>query len=148
MTSHLSPDVQPMCPKSPGTTQILLILWCGLLGGVCIVLEIDQAFRVCFWKTTRRVRARVCAKFERPRRFRGSNINHKKKARRCRGLALDPCLDSLIPCFSNRLVWDPGSKIRDPEKVYSGSRIQGSKRHRILDPDPQHCWRRIRRRSR
>ncbi len=32
---------------------------------------------------------------------------------------------------------DPGSEIRDPEKTYSGSRIQGSKRHRI--PDPQHC---------
>ena len=33
-------------------------------------------------------------------------------------------------------VWDPGSG-----KTYSdpGSRIQGSKRHRILDPDPQHC---------
>jgi hypothetical protein len=30
-----------------------------------------------------------------------------------------------------------GSGIRDPEKTYSGSRIQGSKRHRI--PDPQHC---------
>jgi hypothetical protein len=29
-------------------------------------------------------------------------------------------------------VWDPGSG-----KTYSGSRIQGSKRHRI--PDPQHC---------
>ncbi len=29
-----------------------------------------------------------------------------------------------------------GLGIRDPEKTYSGSRIQGSKRHRI--PDPQH----------
>jgi len=27
-----------------------------------------------------------------------------------------------------------GSGIRDPEKTYSGSRIQGSKRHRIPDP--------------
>jgi hypothetical protein len=29
-------------------------------------------------------------------------------------------------------IWvsDPGSKILDPEKAYSGSRIQGSKRHR------------------
>ncbi len=27
-----------------------------------------------------------------------------------------------------------GSEIRDPEKTYSGSRIQGSKRHRIPDP--------------
>ena len=32
-----------------------------------------------------------------------------------------------------------GSEIRDPEKTYSGSRIQGSKRHWIPDPDPQHC---------
>ncbi len=31
-------------------------------------------------------------------------------------------------------VWDPGSEIGDPEKTYSGSRIQGSKRHRIPDP--------------
>jgi hypothetical protein len=32
-----------------------------------------------------------------------------------------------------------GVGIRDPEKTYSGSRIrvQGSKRHRI--PDPEHC---------
>ncbi len=36
-----------------------------------------------------------------------------------------------------------GSEIRDPEKTYSGSRIwvQESKRHRILDPGPQHCIR-------
>ena len=34
----------------------------------------------------------------------------------------------------------PGSEIRDPEKTYSVSRIPGSKRHRIPDPDPQHCW--------
>ncbi len=27
-----------------------------------------------------------------------------------------------------------GSGIRDPEKTYSGSRIQGSKRHLIPDP--------------
>ncbi len=33
---------------------------------------------------------------------------------------------------------DSGSEIREPEKTYSGSRIQGSKRHRI--PDPQHWW--------
>jgi hypothetical protein len=30
---------------------------------------------------------------------------------------------------------DLGSEIRDPVKTYSGSRIQGSKRHRIPDPD-------------
>jgi hypothetical protein len=32
-----------------------------------------------------------------------------------------------------------GSEIRDLEKTFSGSRIPGSKRHRIPDPDPQHC---------
>jgi hypothetical protein len=34
-----------------------------------------------------------------------------------------------------------GSGIRDPEKTYSGSRIQGSKstQSRIPDPDLQHC---------
>ena len=44
--------------------------------------------------------------------------------------------------LSNIWVWDPGSEIRDPEKTYSGSRIQGSKRHRIPDPDPQH-WKQL-----
>jgi hypothetical protein len=33
--------------------------------------------------------------------------------------------------------WNQGSEIR--KKTYSGSQIQGSKRHRIPDPDPQHC---------
>jgi hypothetical protein len=43
--------------------------------------------------------------------------------------------------LSNIWVWDPGSEIRDPEKPIPdpGSRIQGSKRYRIPDPDPQHC---------
>jgi hypothetical protein len=43
----------------------------------------------------------------------------------------------IVSKLSKIWVWDPGSEIRDPEKTYSGSRIQGSKRHRI--PDPQHC---------
>jgi hypothetical protein len=55
----------------------------------------------------------------------------------------------IIELFTKKIVkkllkiwsWDPGSEIRDPEKTYSGSRIQGSKstRSRIPDPDPQHC---------
>ncbi len=44
----------------------------------------------------------------------------------------------VVAKLSKIWVWDPGSEIRDPEWVYSGSRIQGSKRHRIPDPDPQH----------
>ncbi len=44
----------------------------------------------------------------------------------------------IIELFTQKIVnkltkiwgWDPESEIRDPEKTYSGSRIQGSKRHR------------------
>ncbi len=53
-------------------------------------------------------------------------------------------IELFIPKIVTKLskVWvqDPGSEIRDPEKKYSGSRIQGSKRHLIPDPDPQHCF--------
>ncbi len=44
----------------------------------------------------------------------------------------------IVNKLSKLWIWDLGSEIRDPEKTYSGSRIQGSKRHRIPDPDPQH----------
>jgi hypothetical protein len=54
----------------------------------------------------------------------------------------------IIELFTKKIVkkllkiwsWDPGSEIRDPEKTYSGSRIQGSKstQSRIPDLDPQH----------
>ncbi len=45
----------------------------------------------------------------------------------------------IVNKLSKIWVWDLGSGIRDPEKTYSGSRIQGSKRHGIPDTDPQHC---------
>jgi hypothetical protein len=41
--------------------------------------------------------------------------------------------------LSNIWVWDPGSEIRKKPIPDPGSPIQGSKRHRIPDPDPQHC---------
>ncbi len=44
----------------------------------------------------------------------------------------------IVTKLSKICVWYPGSEIRDPEKTYSGSRIQGSKKHRIPDPEPQH----------
>ncbi len=59
----------------------------------------------------------------------------------------DPCGSG-----SETLVWDPGSEIQDLESGKKpipdpGSSIQGSlildpgsKRHRITDPDPQHCY--------
>jgi hypothetical protein len=36
-------------------------------------------------------------------------------------------------------VVHPGSRIRMLSFSHPGSRIQGSKRHPIPDPDPQHC---------
>jgi hypothetical protein len=36
---------------------------------------------------------------------------------------------------THRNVWDPEFELRDLEKNYSGSRIQGSKRHGIPDPE-------------
>jgi hypothetical protein len=41
---------------------------------------------------------------------------------------------TIFNMLSNIWACDPGSTIWDPEKTYSGSRIQGSKRHRIPDP--------------
>jgi hypothetical protein len=48
-------------------------------------------------------------------------------------------IQKIVTKLSKIWVWDPGSEIRDPKKTYSGSRIKGSKRHRIPDPDPQYC---------
>jgi hypothetical protein len=42
----------------------------------------------------------------------------------------------IVNKLSKIWVWDQGSEIRDPEKTYSGSRILGSKRHRIPDLKP------------
>ncbi len=48
----------------------------------------------------------------------------------------------IIELFTQKIVTKLskyGFGIRDPEKSHSGSRIQGSKRHQIPDPDLQHC---------
>ena len=52
-----------------------------------------------------------------------------------------PNFQRIIELFTQKIVTP--SEIRDPEKTYSGSRIQGSKRHRIPDPDPQHWYQSI-----
>jgi hypothetical protein len=47
----------------------------------------------------------------------------------------------IIELFTQNIVNNlskNGFGIGDPEKTFSGSRIQGSKRHRMPDPDPQH----------
>jgi hypothetical protein len=52
----------------------------------------------------------------------------------------------IVTKLSKIWIWNPGSEIRDPRSGIwdpgSGKnlfRIQGSKRHRIPDLDPQHC---------
>jgi hypothetical protein len=49
--------------------------------------------------------------------------------------------ENIVRKFYQKKGPDPGSEIRDPEKIHpgSGSRIQGVKKHRI--PDPEHCMR-------
>jgi hypothetical protein len=38
---------------------------------------------------------------------------------------IDLFAQNIVTKLSKVWVWDPGSEIRDPEKTYSGSRIQG-----------------------
>jgi hypothetical protein len=44
----------------------------------------------------------------------------------------------IVTKLSKTWVWDPRSGIRKKPIPDSGSRMQGSKKHRIPDPDPQH----------
>jgi hypothetical protein len=47
----------------------------------------------------------------------------------------------IVTKLSKTWVWDPGSEIRGSgiKKPIPDPGSQGSKRHRISDPDPQHC---------
>jgi hypothetical protein len=46
----------------------------------------------------------------------------------------------IVTKLSKIWIWDPGSGIRDPGSGKNLFRIQGSKRHRIPDPNPQHWY--------
>ena len=76
----------------------------GCWGGVCIGHDSDRAGSQTLEKSSRRDRDRVCAKFESSRRFRGSNMNPKKKSRRCLGLdsGLDLAISRFIYSFALR----------------------------------------------
>jgi hypothetical protein len=66
----------------------------------------------------------------------------KSRAQCCRSRIFIPDPDFYPFFLSTKLSLSSqkyGFGIRDPEKTYSGSRIQRSKSHRIPDPDPQHC---------
>ncbi len=90
------------------------------MGGVCIGLESDRAGARTLEKTSRRDRDRVLAKFEMSLRFRASNMNQKKKARRARGLGSDSGLDLAISRFTNRYNYtgtkQPGKREKEVNK--------------------------------
>jgi hypothetical protein len=46
----------------------------------------------------------------------------------------------IVTKLSKIRVWDTGSVIQDPEKTYSGNRIQGSRRHQITDQRDHTSW--------
>jgi hypothetical protein len=55
----------------------------------------------------------------------------------CRRKKFGPIFQKLLKFLPQKLSPSPqkyGFGIRDPEKTYSGSRIQGSKKHQIQDP--------------
>jgi hypothetical protein len=72
-----------------------------------IGLESDRAGSRTLEKSSRRDRDQVCAKFESSRQFRGSNMNPKKKSRRCRGLGLDLAISRFIYSLGTDedLIW-------------------------------------------
>ncbi len=90
-----------------------------------------------FWKTTRRDRARVFAKFEIPRRVRGTSPFRKKKACRGRGLALDPRLDPSIPRSSNSLAHTQTTLVAMDSDLHPCTVLNCREYHRLC-PQPLH----------
>ena len=68
-----------------------------------IGLDSERAGSRTLEKFSRRDRDRDCAKFESSRRFRGSNMNPKKKSRRYRASVSIQALDLAISRFTNSL---------------------------------------------
>jgi hypothetical protein len=79
MISHLELRVQmfTICAQNSPETTHSSLFW-GVGRGVYIPRN-RSSVRLRFWKTNQRDWVRVCAKFEIPRRFRGSSLNQKKR---------------------------------------------------------------------
>ena len=67
-------------------------------------------------------------------------IFEKEQKKNLKQLTMHYCTFYSKIASKHSKIWvgDRGSEIRDLEKTYSESLIQGSKKHRITDPDPQH----------
>jgi hypothetical protein len=74
---------------------------------IIAVLDSERAGSRTLEKFSRRDRDRDCAKFESSRRFRGLNMNPKKKSRRYRASVSIQALDLAISRFTNSLVVKP-----------------------------------------
>ena len=77
---------------------------------IIAVLDSERAGSRTLEKFSRRDRDRDCAKFESSRRFRGSNMNPKKKSRRYRASVSIQALDLAISRFTNSLA--PASPVQ------------------------------------
>jgi hypothetical protein len=91
----------PHVPKSPLEHTIPEILQKSLYYWS---LDSERAGSRTLEKFSRRDRDRDCAKFESSRRFRGSNMNPKKKSRRYRASVSIQALDLAISRFTNSLA--------------------------------------------
>jgi hypothetical protein len=74
------------------------------MGGVCIGLDSERAGSRTLEKSLRRDRDRVCAKFERSRRFSRFEHESQKISRRCRGLGLDSAISRFIHSLGRRML--------------------------------------------
>ena len=103
MTSSPHHMVNTCAAKSAPTHQIR-ILWGVCRWAGCVLVSIsERAGSRTLEKFSRRDRDRDCAKFESSRRFRGSNMNPKKKSRRCRASVSIQALDLAISRFIHSL---------------------------------------------
>ncbi len=96
--------VNTCAAKSAPTHQIRILWGVGRWAGCVLVSISERAGTRTLEKFSRRDRDRDCAKFESSRRFRGSNMNPKKKSRRCRASVLIQALNLAISRFTNSLA--------------------------------------------
>ncbi len=95
--------VNTCAPKSAPTHQIRILWGVGRWAGCVLVSISERARSRTLEKFSRRDRDRDCAKFESSRRFRGSNMNPKKKLRHCRASVSIQALDLAISRFIHSL---------------------------------------------
>ncbi len=93
----------PHVPKSPLEHTIPEILQKSLYYWS---LDSERARSRTLEKFSRRDRDLDCVKFESSRRFRGSNMNPKKKSRRCRASVSIQALDLAISRFIYSLAYN------------------------------------------